>query len=124
MHKESNMVARWVKRGVRIAMVALVAVVVCGFLVMALWNWLAPPLLGARPVTFWQALGIFVLCKILFGGLRGGSGGGRWRGRMRARWEQMSPEEREKFRQGLAGSCGGAAAQAGRAAGESGTKEG
>jgi hypothetical protein len=77
-----------------------------GELVMHLWNWLAPTLFGLRLITFWQALGLLALCRILFGGC--GVGGGvrsnvrrRMEGRMAERWEQMTPEERERFRQGL-----------------------
>ena len=40
-----------------------------GEIVMHLWNWLLPALFGWREITFWQALGILVLCRILFGGL-------------------------------------------------------
>jgi hypothetical protein len=74
-----------------------------GEVVMQLWNWLAPELFGLRQITFWQALGLLALCRILFGGF-GLSGGGprsNSRRRMRDRWEQMTPEERERFRQGL-----------------------
>ena len=39
-----------------------------GGVVMLLWNWLLPPLFGWREVTFWQALGLLALCRILFGG--------------------------------------------------------
>jgi hypothetical protein len=66
-----------------------------GFLVQQLWNWLAPAVFGIREVTFWQALGLLALCRILFGGF---GSHGRGRGR-RQRWQQMSPEEREQFRQ-------------------------
>ncbi len=69
-----------------------------GFIVMSLWNWLMPALFGLKTIGYWQALGLFILSKILFGGLRGG-GGGRWRHRMMERCEQMTPEERERFRQ-------------------------
>lgn len=81
-----------------------------GGLVMFLWNWLAPELFGLRLITFWQALGLLALCRILFGGF--GKGGGhrssrsrgkfdeRFRERMAERWEQMTPEERERFRRG------------------------
>jgi hypothetical protein len=97
---------RWVLRGLKFAAIGIAAIGVFGFIVMSLWNWLAPPILGARPVDFWQALGILVLSKILFGGFRGGRGhGGHWRDRMKARWERMTPEEREKFRHGMAGCC-------------------
>jgi hypothetical protein len=29
-----------------------------------------------------------------------------WRGRMAERWAQMTPEEREKFREGMRARCG------------------
>ena len=37
-----------------------------GELVMRLWNWLLPGLFGWRLITFWQAIGILTLCRILF----------------------------------------------------------
>ena len=78
-----------------------------GQVVMQLWNWLTPTLFGWRQVTFWQALGILALCRILVGGhgLRG-PGRSRFRRRMQERWEEMTPEERERFRQGMRGRCG------------------
>ena len=101
------MKARWVVRGLMIGVVGIAAFLVFGFVVMTLWNWLGPAVFGARAITFWQALGILVLSKILFGGFRGRPGyGGGWRRRMRARWEQMTPEEREMWRRGVAGRCG------------------
>ena len=71
-----------------------------GEVVLHLWNWLLPPLFGWRQITFWQALGVLVLCRILFGG-HGWHGSGRsnFRRRMRERCEHMTPEERERFRQ-------------------------
>jgi hypothetical protein len=98
---------RWVKRGLKVGTIAIVAVTVFGFLVMNLWNWLAPGVFGLHAITFWQALGLLILSKILFGGFRGRSGfGGHWRHRMSDRWQQMTPEEREKFRQGMSSRCG------------------
>jgi hypothetical protein len=70
-----------------------------GEVVMHLWNWLLPALFGWRLITFWQALGLMVLCRILFGRLGGHVGPrGNWRRRMSDRWDRMTPEEREKFR--------------------------
>ena len=78
-----------------------------GGIVKQLWNWLLPPLFGWRQITFWQALGMLALCRILFGGLGlHGSGRSRFRRRMQERCEQMTPEERERFRQGLRGRFG------------------
>jgi hypothetical protein len=78
-----------------------------GWIVELLWNWLLPPLFGWHAITFWQALGLLALCRILFGGLgfRGGPGSSVRR-RMAERWEHMTPEERERFRQGLRARCG------------------
>jgi len=71
-----------------------------GEIVMHLWNWLLPPLFGWRQLTFWQALGLLALCRILFGGLGGHhSGRSSFRHRMKDRCENMTPEERERFRQ-------------------------
>jgi hypothetical protein len=81
-----------------------VFIAIGGGVVRLLWNWLAPTLFGLQPVTFWQAIGLLALCRILFGGFRGGGGPrSKIRQRMAERWEQMTPEEREKFRQGLHG---------------------
>jgi hypothetical protein len=78
----------------------LLFIAIGGGIVLYLWNWLLPPLFGWREITFWQALGLLALCRILFGG----SG---WRGplrsnvrrRMEERCERMTPEERERFRE-------------------------
>jgi hypothetical protein len=68
--------------------------------VLQLWNWLLPSLFGWRQINFWQALGILVLCRILFGGLgRHGSHRSNFRHRMGERCGRMTPEERERFRQ-------------------------
>ena len=78
-----------------------------GEVVMRLWNWLLPPLFGWRLITFWQAVALLALCRILFGGHGWrGSRPSRFRRRMSERWERMTPEEREKFRQGWRGRCG------------------
>jgi hypothetical protein len=103
----------WVKRNKWIFFVAPLAiallVAICGEVIMHLWNWLLPSLFGWRQITFWQGLGLLVLCRILFGRL-GGHGGDR-RARVRRkfdeRWERLTPEEREKLRHSWRGRCGG-----------------
>jgi MFS family permease len=78
-----------------------------GWLVMSLWNWLLPPLFGWRLLTFWQAVGMLALCRILFGGVSGRGMRRSYSGRrMAERWQNMTPEDREKFRQGMRGRCG------------------
>lgn len=99
------MTKRW-KKLIFIAPLAilgmLVFIAIGGEVVLQLWNWLLPPLFGWRPLTFWQALGMLALCRILFGGFGWhGSGRSHFRRRMAERCEHMTPEERERFRQGL-----------------------
>jgi hypothetical protein len=85
----------------------IVFITVGGELVKFLWNWLLPGLFGWPTIAFWQALGLLALCRILFGGLGlRGSPGSHVRRRMAERWEAMTPEERERFRQGMRDRCG------------------
>ena len=100
-----------VKKLIWIAPLAIVGMAVFvwigGEIVMLLWNWLAPALFGFKQVTFWEALGLLALCRILFGGFGiGGGSSNRSRRRMRERCEQMTPEERERFRHGFSDRSG------------------
>ena len=90
-------------KGIKIAIFVIIGAAVLGFIVESLWNALVPPIFGWHTITFWQALGLLLLSKILFGGFHrhGGGGRDRWKQRMKDRWEQMTPEEREKFRKGM-----------------------
>src|SRR5579862_5118939 len=103
-----------------IAPLAIVGIAALCFIggetVMRLWNWITPALFGFHEITFWQAFGLLALCRILFGRL----GGPRFSRssirhrieervaeRMGQRWDTMTPEERERFRQGIRGGrCG------------------
>ena len=97
----------WIVRRLKFVLFAAAALVVFGFVVMSLWNWLMPSLFGFRFINFWQALGLLLLSRILFGGFRGRPGAHMyWRRHMMERWEQMTPEEREKFREGMRRRCG------------------
>ncbi len=101
----------WRLRGLRFAIFGLAAVVVFGWIVTGLWNWLMPEIFGFRMIGFWQALGLLLLGRILFGGFRGGPGH-HIRGRRMMmkrwaeRWEKMTPEEREKFSAEMPHRCG------------------
>jgi len=98
---------RWIFLAPLAILAILLFVAIGGGLVLQLWNWLLPPIFGWRPITFWQAVGILALCRILFGGLgHHGFHRSSLRRRMAERWEHMTPEERERFRQGVRGRCG------------------
>jgi hypothetical protein len=70
--------------------IGILAITIFGLGVMSLWNWLVPTLFGGKLITFWQALGMLVLSRILVGGFS--------RPRVVHKWEQLTPEERAKFR--------------------------
>ncbi len=93
-----------------IALIATAAIVVFGLIVMLLWNALLPVLLKLPIIGFWQAVGLLILARILFG-RHGGSGrrAGRWQWKQHRffeKWEKMTPEEREKLREQWATRCG------------------
>jgi hypothetical protein len=92
----------------------LAVLAVVGVVVMLLWNALVPALFRGPALQYWQALGLLILSRLLFGGLRGRGGWhGHWRGRMlRERWEQMTPEERARLRERIMSRCGHAPAAA------------
>src|SRR6476660_7584983 len=99
----------WVRRIVMFILIGAVAVLVFGGAVMLLWNNILAHVTNVHTITFLQALGILVLSKILFGGFRGGWGGRRyyWKQKMMNKWNNMTPEEREKFKQEWQKRCGG-----------------
>ena len=43
-----------------------------GWFVMLLWNWLMPVVFGLGVITYWQAFGLVVLAKLIFGAVGGG----------------------------------------------------
>ena len=94
----------WVKKAVFIPLIVAAGVIVFGGAVMLLWNSILPGLIHVSEITFWQALGLFVLAKILFGG-GWGHKAGNW-GHRRHHWMHMSEEEREKFRSEWKNRCG------------------
>jgi hypothetical protein len=98
----------------------LLLIALGGEIVHRLWNGLLPELFGLPAITFWQALGLLALSRILVGGF--GLGGGshnrshrcdhasdrlsdriadRVADRVAERVERMTPEQRERFRQRL-----------------------
>jgi hypothetical protein len=79
-----------------------------GYVVMVLWNALVPGLFHGPLLTFWQAIGLIVLVKILFHNHRvhGWHGHGwhpsyhrHWKNRFEAKLASMNPEEKERFKE-------------------------
>ena len=98
----------WIKKIVGFTIFAIVMAAVLSFVVMSLWNNILAVVLHISVITFWQALGILVLSKILFGGFKGGCGrhnGGHWKKEMQEKWHGMTSEEREKIKQEWRNRC-------------------
>ena len=70
--------------------IGAVLFVVLGLLVMSLWNALLPAILGVKAIGFWQALGILLLSRILFGGLGFRPGMFGAHRRMHEQWMNMT----------------------------------
>jgi len=96
----------WIRKVVGFICLAVVGVLVFSGIVMSLWNALLPELFHFPVISFWQALGLLILSKLLFGGFRGGGPrGGGWKDKMKQRWMNMTPEEKEKFKQDWGRRC-------------------
>ena len=78
------------------------------FIVMWLWNLLLPEIIGVKSISFWQAMGILILSKILFGGFHFGKGKfGNFKEKMMERkMSGMTDEEKEKFKEIWRKRCG------------------
>ena len=99
----------WARRVLFFILFGALAIFIFSGAVMLLWNNVLAPVVNISTITFWQALGILVLSKILFSGFRGGWGPRRyyWKQRMAQKWNNMTPEERDKFKQEWQRRCGG-----------------
>jgi hypothetical protein len=97
----------WILRIVGGFLLFTVAIFLFGYVTMYLWNWLMPDLFHLPVIDFAHALGLVVLSKILFGGMRVKHGASAWGQRRfwKAKWESMTDEERSKFKNEFAERC-------------------
>jgi hypothetical protein len=93
--KSPGEIVGWVILGT-IAIVGLA--ILFGFVIMWLWNWLMPALFGLTTITYWQAVGLFILFKILLGGCGGGHKGCRHHQRSGSHCGEDSKSEFSKWR--------------------------
>ena len=98
----------WIKCAIFIPIAIAAGGFVFGSVVMLLWNNLLPVLFGVGTITFWQALGILVLSKILFGGFGGGHKNHKCHcscHHEHGKWMHLSPEEKEKMKSSWSDRC-------------------
>ena len=98
------------------ALWVVVAVAVIGFITLLLWNWLVPRLFNGPEITYFEALGLLLLSKILFWGFggknhshcNGHTAAPYWKQRFYEKFSKMSAEDREVFKQKMKEKwCGG-----------------
>lgn len=93
----------------------ILGLLISGFAVKILWNFLIPSLFGGPVIGFLQAIGLVILGKFLTGGFFRGHCGGHscgghwekrrayWRQKMKEKMEGMSEEDKKKFKEGFMG---------------------
>ena len=98
------------------ALLFIAALFLLPYVVMLLWNGILPEVIGVKTITYWQAVGIFILSKLLFGGFKGGGKHHKMKAHfrnccgnnehhqsmkeeLRDKFMNMSDEERENFKQ-------------------------
>lgn len=88
-------------RILKYALLVVAGIGILSYLVMHLWNWILPASAGWNPISYWQAMGLLVLSKILFSGWGNGKSKwkqSQWKSKMKEKWNNMSEDEREKFK--------------------------
>lgn len=63
--KKFGVIVGWVLLGIT---AAVGFAFLFGYIIMLLWNWLMPEIFGLTEIDYWQAVGIIILAKFLFGG--------------------------------------------------------
>lgn len=91
---------------------AVLVIFIVGHVIMFLWNTILVRVTGVIPLTYWEAIGLFILSRILFGSFhfgpkhhRAGKGKSRRAG-WRDKWMNMTDEERADFKQKWKERCG------------------
>lgn len=89
----------WIKKIIGFTLLVVLCVAVVGYVVMQLWNQVLAAVVPVSVVSYWQALGLLLLSKILFGGFHGGGRKAGWKKEMQEKWHTMTPEERDRIKQ-------------------------
>ena len=68
-----------------------------GLIFMLLWNAIIPVVFNLPPLKYFQAIGILILARLLFGGFHKPWDHHHHWTPLREKWSKMTPEEREVY---------------------------
>jgi len=94
-------------KGLILLLIGVGILLLAGYGVMLLWNAILTDVLGVNPLSYWQAVGLLLLSRILFG---------RWGPpsyqdkmaykKRKEKWQNMTEEERAAFKERWKNRCG------------------
>ncbi|MBL0309998.1 MAG: hypothetical protein IPP77_10050 [Bacteroidetes bacterium] len=96
---------KWILKIIGGFILFALAIAAFGYVTMYLWNWIMTYLFKLPEINFYMAIGMVILSKILFGGIRVRDGKGCGSKYWKAKMECLSPEDREKFKAEFASRC-------------------
>lgn len=103
-------------KGIMFAIVAAAFAALVVFTLMYCWNYVMPSVFGLPMISFWQALALLIVSKILL--WNNWRRGGRrhwgppqhvremWAGRLQHKMQNLTPEEKERMRKFWEHKCG------------------
>ena len=96
----------WKRKKPLIALFVVAGMALLIYVLMLLWNAILPDVIGVTTITYWQALGIFILSKILFGGFKGGPKKHRgFKNKIESKFGNMTDEEKQSFKEEWKAKC-------------------
>lgn len=100
------------KKGFVFLVFILLFITVIGYVIQFLWNAILVDATGVKPISYWQAIGLFLLSRILFGGFRFG-GPKKYKSRnsrkapWKERWQNMTEAEKQDMKERWKRRCRG-----------------
>ncbi len=106
---EQSHYKHWKRKKPFIFLFIIAGIFALSAVVMFLWNAILPDVIDVNPLNYWQALGILVLSKILFGGSKFGPGRKHYKNKhlhFKEKFMNMTDEQKESFREEWRYRCG------------------
>lgn len=98
------------KKGLFFIPVVIAGFLAFGWVIMQLWNWLIPDIFHWSKISYLQAMGLFVLSRILFGGFNFRRSEYRkppfGKSKFKEKFMNMSDEEKQAFKEQWKERCG------------------